>query len=204
MTIEQVVKSGYHSLRVPEDQDLIGRLQRRDGQAMVALYDLYGKLVYSIILRTVRDQAAAEDLAQETFLKVWNRIHTFDVEKGNFEGWLVTVARNRALDYLRSTATSPTVAASNLDDLERSGYFRSGEGPAELLAKKKAVTDALKSLPEDQREVIEMTHYEGMTQSEIAARLGKPLGTVKGMVRGALKKLRDAMTPGTLTGGALQ
>src|ERR1700744_5071167 len=89
---------------IPEDEDreLVKRLKLRDGQAMVSLYDKYGSLVYSVIFRAVADRATAEDLAQETFLRIWNRIHTFDDEKGKLQGWLVTVARNRAFDYLRS------------------------------------------------------------------------------------------------------
>lgn len=181
-------------LRVSEDRDLIERLQKRDAQAMVDLYDRYGKLIYSIILRTVRSSETAEDLTQETFLRVWTRIHTFSNERGNFQGWLVTVARNRALDYLRSTQSSLAVTDYSLDDLEKSGRFYLEQDQSDRIAKQNAVAQAMNLLPDDQREVIELTHYEGMTQTEIAEKLGKPLGTVKGMVRGALKKLRSSMT----------
>jgi RNA polymerase sigma-70 factor (ECF subfamily) len=181
-------------LRVLEDSDLIERLQRRDSQAMVDLYDRYGKLIYSIILRTVRSSATAEDLTQETFLRVWNRIHTFNNGRGNLQGWLVTVARNRALDYLRSQQSSTALTDYSLDDLEKAGRFYVEEDQSDRIAKQNAVTLAMNLLPEDQREVIELTHYQGMTQTEIAEKLGKPLGTVKGMVRGALKKLRISMT----------
>ncbi len=160
---------------------------------MVDLYDRYGKLIFSIILRTVRSTPTAEDLTQETFLRVWNRIHTFSNERGNLQGWLVTVARNRAFDYLRSQQSSVSLASSNLDELERAGHFYSELDQSDRIAKQNAVAQALNSLPEDQREVIHLTHYEGMTQTEIAEKLGKPLGTVKGLVRGALKKLRTAM-----------
>ncbi len=177
-----------------EDRELIERLQRREAQAMVDLYDRYGKLIYSIILRTVRSIATAEDLTQETFLRVWNRIHTFTNDRGNLQGWLVTVARNRAFDYLRSQQSSGALATSNLDDLERAGRFYDRLDNSERVAIQSAVTQALNSLPQEQREVIELTHYEGMTQTEIAHKLGKPLGTVKGLVRGALKKLRNSMT----------
>lgn len=177
-----------------EDRDLIDRLQRRDSQAMVDLYSRYGKLVYSIILRTVRSEPTAEDLTQETFLRVWNRIHTFSNERGNLQGWLVTVARNRAFDYLRSSQASVSLATSNLDELERAGHFYTELDQSDRLAKQNAVAQALNLLPDDQREVIQLTHYEGMTQTEIAQKLGKPLGTVKGLVRGALKKLRSCMT----------
>src|SRR5947208_2277283 len=84
------------------DTELIERLQRRDPQALAELYDRYGKLVYSVILRIVRDAAIAEDLVQETFLRVWNRVQGFDAGKGSIGPWLLAVARNRAIDYLRS------------------------------------------------------------------------------------------------------
>jgi len=181
-----------------DDPELVQRLQKRDPQAMVDLYDRYGKLIFSIILRAVRITPTAEDLTQETFLRVWNRIHTFQCERGNLQGWLVTVARNRAFDYLRSQQSSAILATSNLEDLERAGYFYSELDQSDRIAKQNAVTQALNQLPDDQREVIHLTHYEGMTQSEIAGKLGKPLGTVKGLVRGALKKLRNAMTEETV------
>lgn len=181
-----------------EDRELIERLQGRDSQAMVDLYDRYGKLVYSIILRAVRSSATAEDITQETFLRVWNRIHTFSSDRGNLQGWLITVARNRAFDYLRSQQSSQMLATSNLDDLERGGHFYSELDQSDRIAKQNAVTTALNLLPEEQRAVLELTHYEGMTQTEIAAKLGKPLGTIKGLVRGALKKLRNSMTEATV------
>jgi RNA polymerase sigma-70 factor (ECF subfamily) len=181
-----------------EDHELVERLQKRDPQAMVDLYDRYGKLIFSIIVRAVRITPTAEDLTQETFLRVWNRIHTFSCERGNLQGWLITVARNRAFDYLRSQQSAVNQATSNLDDLERTGHFYTELDQSDRIAKQNAVTQALNLLPADQREVIQLTHYEGMTQSEIAGRLGKPLGTVKGLVRGALKKLRDAMTEETV------
>ena len=186
--------AGTQTLSRTEDQSLIDRLQKRDPQAMVELYDRYGKLIFSIILRAVRITPTAEDLTQETFLRVWNKIHTFSNDRGNLQGWLVTVARNRAFDYLRSQQSSVSLASSNLDDLEKAGHFYCELDQSDRIAKQNAVTQALNLLPEEQREVIHLTHYEGMTQTEIAERLGKPLGTVKGLVRGALKKLKNAMS----------
>src|ERR1700723_108510 len=87
-----------------EDRALIERLKRRDPQALAELYDRYGRVAYSLVLRVVRDQAIAEDLVQETFLRVWNRVHSIDSERGAIGPWLLAVARNRAIDYLRSQA----------------------------------------------------------------------------------------------------
>jgi RNA polymerase sigma-70 factor, ECF subfamily len=183
-----------------EDKELVQRLKLRDGQAMVSLYDKYGSLVYSVIFRAVAESATAEDLTQETFLRIWNRIHTFDDEKGKLQSWLVTVARNRAFDYLRSIRNQSIQSSAPLEDLERAGCFASKEGsqgnPIDRIAREKAVCHALDSLNKDQREVIELTHFEGMTQTEISERLQKPLGTVKSLVKSALKNLRAAVREG--------
>src|ERR1700748_3103059 len=86
----------------PGDPELVARLPRRDPQALAALYDRYGRIVYSLILRVVRDSGIAEDLVQETFLRIWNRVQGFDAQKGAVAPWLLAVARNRAIDYVRS------------------------------------------------------------------------------------------------------
>jgi RNA polymerase sigma-70 factor (ECF subfamily) len=188
------------SIPEDEDRDLVKRLQLRDGQAMVSLYDKYGSLVYSVIFRAVADRATAEDLTQETFLRIWNRIHTFDDEKGKLQGWLVTVARNRAFDYLRSIRNQSVQSSAPLEDLERAGCFANkdaaNDNPVDRIAKEKAVSQALEGLSKDQREVIELTHFEGMTQTEISEKLRKPLGTVKSLVKSALKNLRAAVQEG--------
>ena len=175
-----------------DDQALVTRLKQREASAMGVLYDRFGGLLYSVIYRAVRDQATAEDLVQETFFRIWNRIHTFDAEKGRLEAWLVTIARNRAFDYLR-TLRGGAGEVTSFDELERSGYFATASGPrTDHVVQQRAVQQALTSLNEPQREVIELTHFEGMTQAEIADKLKKPLGTVKGLVRSALRVLREA------------
>src|SRR5262249_19887787 len=85
-----------------DDTGLVTRMQRRDPQALAELYDRYGRVVYALILRVVRDTGIAEDLVQETFLRVWNRVGGFDAQKGSIGPWLLAVARNRSIDYLRS------------------------------------------------------------------------------------------------------
>jgi RNA polymerase sigma-70 factor (ECF subfamily) len=110
-----------------QDRQLVQRLKLRDPNAMMDLYDSYARLLYSIILRAVNNSALAEDLTQEAFLRIWNRIGTFDQEKGNLQGWLVTVARNRAFDYLRSVRNAPDLSSVSLTDLERTGLFAAEE-----------------------------------------------------------------------------
>ncbi len=157
------------------------------------LYDRYGRLVFSIILRAVNDSGIAEDITQETFLRVWNRIGSFDEAKGNFQGWLVTVARNRAFDHLRSMRNTPAISPVSLTDLEHSGLCAVESSHSDQVVSAEAVRQALGKLTSEQREVIELTHFEGMTQTEIAGKLNKPLGTVKGLARSALKSLRSAV-----------
>ena len=176
-----------------QNQRLVQRLKRRDPNAMMELYDRYGRLIFSIIFRAVNDSGVAEDVTQETFLRIWNRIGSFDEAKGNFEGWLVTVARNRAFDHLRSMRNTPAISSVSLTDLERSGLYAVEPGYSDQVVSAEAVRDALARLSPDQREVIELTHFQGMTQTEIAGKLNKPLGTVKGLVRSALKSLRSAV-----------
>lgn len=170
------------------ERDLVVRLKARDAEAMDDLYDSYGRLIYSIILRAVRNEATAEDLAQESFIRIWARIHTFDETKGSLEAWLATLARNRAFDYLR--AVRNIRPAINIDDVGEQHFSYTREDASDKLAQKRTVKMALEGLSADQRTVIELTHFEGLTQTEIAERLSKPLGTVKSLVRSALKALR--------------
>jgi RNA polymerase sigma factor (sigma-70 family) len=165
-------------------------LKSRDPKAMVDLYDQFGRLVYSVILRAVRNPATAEDISQETFLRIWNRVATFDETKGRLEAWVVTVARNRAFDYLRALRGTETAASGNLEALDYLGRQASTDDISDQLLRRQVVKESLESLSPDQREVIELTHFEGMSQTEMADKLKKPLGTVKGLVRSALKVLR--------------
>jgi RNA polymerase sigma-70 factor (ECF subfamily) len=186
-----------------QERQLIRRLKQRDPDAMMDLYDRYSRLLYSIVFRAVNNTAIAEEITQEVFLRIWNRVRTFDEEKGNLEAWLVTVARNRAFDYLRSIRNAPDTSSVSLSDLERSSLFATEGIAADRSAAAHAVRRALAALNQDQREVIELTHFEGMTQTEIAGRLSKPLGTVKSLVRSALKNLRSTLiATGSLTGDA--
>ena len=106
-----------------EDRALIERLKQRDPEAMGELYNRFGRIALAIIVRIVRDRATAEDLLQETLLKVWNRVAGFDGERGTLGPWVLTIARNRAIDYLRSTDARHNQAACDLERLERPYLF---------------------------------------------------------------------------------
>jgi RNA polymerase sigma-70 factor (ECF subfamily) len=169
------------------------RLQRRDPRALGELYDRYGRLAYALILRVVRDVGAAEDLVQETFLRVWTRAQAFDAQKGSIGPWLLAVARNRAIDYLRSAGGRER----NNVEFEETGHpslFIDMEQGILASDRARRVKAAVEKLSASQRQVIELAYFEGLTQTEMAERMGQPLGTVKTWVRSALKNLRDQIT----------
>jgi len=177
-----------------DDRNLAERLKRGEPPAMAELYDRYGKLAYSVIYRIVRDVGVAEELVQEAFLRVWNRAQGFDAERGALGPWLLAVARNRAIDYVRSSGGKMARGSLELAHAEQQpSVFVNFE--AEVLSQDRArrVRGALDRLNENQRHVIELAYFEGLSQSEMAERMGQPLGTVKTWVRTALKNLRQEL-----------
>jgi RNA polymerase sigma-70 factor (ECF subfamily) len=181
------------AIRAPEgDADLVVRLQRRDAQALAELYDRYGRIVYSMILRVVRDTGIAEDLVQETFIRIWNRVQAFDAQKGSIGPWLLAVARNRAIDYLRS-ASGRERNAVEFEETDHPSLYTDMEPGILASEKARVVKAAVQKLSANQRQVIELAYFEGLSQTEMAERMGQPLGTVKTWVRAALKTLRDEL-----------
>src|SRR5262245_15654059 len=175
-----------------DDSSLVARMQRRDPKALAELYDRYGRVTYSLILRVVRDTGIAEDLVQETFLRVWNRVNGFDAQKGSIGPWLLAVARNRAIDYLRSSAGRERNAVE-YEEVEHPSLFCDMEKDILSSDKARIVKSAIEKLAPNQRQVIELAYFEGLSQTEMAERMGQPLGTVKTWVRTALKNLRDEL-----------
>ena len=178
---------------VDGDPELVARLQRRDPEALAQLYDRYGRLAYSLIYRVVRNPSAAEDLLQETFMRVWNRVGSFDAERGALGPWVLAVARNRAIDYLRSVEGRMQAGAVDLDRIEHPAQFSGIESSALAIDRVRRLKSAFEKLSPNQRMVIELAYYEGMSQTEMAERLKQPLGTVKTWTRSALKTLRDEL-----------
>jgi RNA polymerase sigma-70 factor (ECF subfamily) len=181
------------------DGDLLVRLQRRDPQALAELYDRYGGIVFRLILRMVRDSGTAEDLVQETFLRVWNRVSGFDSERGALGPWLLAVARNRAIDHLRSRGARAENTVE-LNGIENPGLFAAAASDPLHFDLARHVKQALGRLTPQQREAIELAYFEGLSQTEIAERMGQPLGTVKTWMRRALELMRKAL-PSTLARG---
>jgi RNA polymerase sigma-70 factor (ECF subfamily) len=173
------------------DRDLARRLKGGDTTAMACLYDRFGASVYAIALRMVRNAGTAEDLVQETFLRIWNSIELFDEDRGALGAWVAAIARNRVLDHLRSLDWRMTRAACGLRGIERHQAVDPQREDEELHSP--ALTRAVTGLTSDQRRVLEMAYIEGLSQTEIAVRIRRPVGTVKTWSRGALKSLGSSM-----------
>lgn len=175
------------------DPELAERLKRRDPQAMADLYDRYSRLVYSQIHRIVRDAGVAEDLTQEAFLRIWNRVNAFDGQRGALAAWLLAVARNRAIDYLRSTDGRMARSGHDMAYTEAPVLFANLETELVASDRAKRIREALQKLNANQRAVIELAYFEGLSQTEMAERLDQPLGTIKTWIRTALKNLRGEL-----------
>jgi RNA polymerase sigma-70 factor, ECF subfamily len=174
------------------DGALIAKLRERNPDAMAELYDRFGRIVYSVIFRVVRNASVAEELVQESFLRAWNRAGAFDAERGKIGPWLLTIARNRAIDHLRSSAGQQEATTYELASSERVSIYVNTEDKMLDQEQARRIRAAFAKLNENQRQVLEMAYFEGLSQSEMAARLGQPLGTVKTWVRTALITLRES------------
>ena len=159
-------------------------------QALRALYDACSGKIMAVALRLLGDRSEAEDVVQETFLEVWRRAAEYDPARATAETWAVVIGRSRALDRLRSrSAAARAVSAQALEPTSADPAPESAEGHEE----RARVRGALSALPPEQREALELACFEGLTQSEIAARTGQPLGTVKTRVRLAMEKIGAAL-----------
>lgn len=170
-----------------DDMGLLTRIQSGDQEAMSALFDRYGAMVYSVALRVMKDTGEAEDVMQEIFVQVWKNPSAFVSGRGSLGGWLVVVARNRAIDMIRRRHPSEPVESFTLPsstDLAR-------EAERNLLLKK--IRGAMLSLPDEQKQSVELAFFEGLSHSEIAEKTGDPLGTVKTRIRLALMTIRKAL-----------
>lgn len=181
------------NIALPDEQDLAQRLRDGDSRALERLYDVYGPLVYRLVLRIVKDSQAAEDIVQETFIRLWERAQRIDENATVIGPWIATIGRNRALDYLRSKDSKQARNTTSFDPEQV--LATSGTVEKWMLTKESArqVTNVLQMLNERQRQVIELAYYGGLSQSQIAERLNQPLGTVKSLTRTALMALRSAL-----------
>ena len=181
-----------------DDEELMQRLAYRDLVAFRALYDRYGNLVYSAALRVVRDAQIAEDMVQEIFLRIWRKPESYVAQRGRFVTWLTSVTRNRGVDEVRSRGRRFRHETASPEEQERELPASEQDDPAltaELSDQRRLILAALTQIPAEQREIIELAYFGGLTQQEIADLLSQPLGTVKTRIRLGMQKLRAALTP---------
>jgi RNA polymerase sigma-70 factor, ECF subfamily len=178
----------------PDDAALVQRVVGRDASALGALYDRHHRLLFSLILRVLRDRGEAEDVLQEVFVRVWERAETYAPSLGAPSAWLVRIARNRAIDRLRSRLVRAHVSEAT-DDPPRDApaVAPDPESLAQMSESRRAILAALDGMPPEQRRLIEAAYFEGYTQSELAEKFGLPLGTVKTRIRTAMQALREKL-----------
>ena len=172
------------------DEAVIALIARSNEQALGELYDRFGRVAYGLALRILRDDALAEDAVQEAFLSAWRRADTFMPERAKASTWLLTIVHRRAVDLVRREERR------RAEPIEAAGD-RPGDGPAEDLVwlryERERVQAALRQLPDQQREALELAYYGGFTQSELAERLGQPIGTIKSRMFSGLGRLRELL-----------
>lgn len=176
-----------------DDHALLRHIAARDERALGLLYDRYGGLVYTLALRVLGDRELAEEILQDTFLRCWQGVETFDPSRGRVAGWLMGVARNRAIDVLRGRQHQARMRESETIDGDMGRSEPSQADESEAIALRHTVNEALGSLTAAQRQAIELAYYGGLTQSEVARKLGEPLGTIKTRMRDGIGKLRDVL-----------
>lgn len=176
--------------------ELIDRIANKDRKAIAELYDRYAKLIYSLIFKIVKKKDDTEEVMQEVFLQIWEKAPSFDANKGNVYVWIVTMTRNKSIDRLRSKRYKQDKLNSDIEPFTL--FLPSADADAldQAVASEQAVRlqQALTELPDNQRELLEQSYFEGYSQSELAERHNLPLGTVKTRMRSGLKKLKDVLT----------
>jgi RNA polymerase sigma-70 factor (ECF subfamily) len=190
--LDEVYRLNYQGL---EDLELLAKIGEQDRQALAALYDRYGRRVFALAVRMLNDTVGSEEVTQDVFMSVWRRGASYTLKKGKFTTWLFSIAHNRTIDELRKRRRDRSRENADIDDHLN---IQSGDiSPADAAvaqseyAKMRA---AMEKLPVEQKSVVDLSYFKGLTQTEIATKTGQPLGTVKTRMRLALKKLRTALS----------
>ena len=170
------------------DDSLVERVVEGEQQALLALYDRHASRVYAVALRILGDAMSAEEVTQDVFLKLWSRARSYLSSRGAFATWLLTIARNAALDRLRLERRRPAIS----DDAEPDEVWQDipDESSSSEEARWRSLYFAVQALPPEQRQVIELAYYQGLSHSQIAEHLGWPVGTVKTRLRMGMEQLR--------------
>lgn len=178
------------------DAELVARICQRDPDALGAIYDRYAHAAYGLVLRITHDHGVTEDLIQELFIRLWNRAGEFNASRGALGVWILSIARNLAIDHVRSAQAR---FAQRMAPVEQLDYFRAPSpeaGQESVIDRARAVRTAMASLNPNEKQVLELAYFEGCSHTEIATRLGAPLGTVKSWMRAALSRIRDSAKEG--------
>jgi RNA polymerase sigma-70 factor (ECF subfamily) len=173
-----------------EDTELLQLMAQEDVNALSELYDRYGRMVFSLALKITKDHRSSEEITQDVFYRIWERAYSYIKEKARVRTWILTVARNRAIDVYRINKRDRTISAERIP-FEISSKER--ENFHECVEQRQIVWEAVSSLSSKQRKPLELAFYQGYSHSEIAKILGEPLGTVKTRIRTGLQKLRSKL-----------
>lgn|SRR5215510_9895568 len=173
------------------DVELLHAVAARDDAALACLYDRHRLILFGLLLRILNSREEAEDVLQEVFLQIWRRAGDFDEGRGRAITWMITLARSRAIDRLRLLTARYRLAASAMQ--ETANYVPDATLETAGSEQREIVAGALAQIPDEQRRTLILAYFEGLTQSEIATRLGAPLGTVKTRMRSGMLKLRELL-----------
>lgn len=179
------------------DEALLSLVASSDEDALAALYDRFGRIAYGLALRILRDPALAQDAVQEAFLGVWRNADRFLAERAKASTWILTLVHRRAVDLVRREDVR---RGEPLERAPEPADPRTAEDEASLGFQRRLVQEALSQLSPEQREALELGYYGGLTQSELAERLGQPLGTIKSRMFTGLSRLRDLLDEAGLEG----
>lgn len=172
---------------------LLDRLRRRESEALGEVYDRYNRPVFSLLLRMTGERPVAEELLQETFLRLWRKADAFEPSRGAILPWLLTIARNLALDRIRSSGERQRRREDVPEALPEKGSSARGEAWLDARRQAERVRATLSALPQEQRRALELAYFQGMSHSEVATAMERPLGTVKTWVRSGLSRLREQL-----------
>jgi RNA polymerase sigma factor (sigma-70 family) len=172
------------------DEALISLVASSDDGALAELYDRFGRVAYGLALRILRDEALAQDAVQEAFLAVWHSADRFLAERAKASTWILTLVHRRSVDLVRREDRR---RGEPLERAPEAATTSTAEDEVALGFQRRVVQEALRRLPAEQREALELGYYGGLTQSELAERLGQPLGTIKSRMFAGLTRLRDLL-----------
>ncbi|GIW07726.1 MAG: DNA-directed RNA polymerase sigma-70 factor [Dehalococcoidia bacterium] len=188
-----MVARGVRSELDRRDEELLARFERDDLEALQEFYDRHHAAAFGLALRMLGDRGAAEDVVQDAFVAAWRRAVSYNAARGSVRGWFLGIVRHRAIDVIRQRAGQPALVPIDnaLATADKTDVYRDVARTIDAQAVRRALLD----LPDEQRQTIELAYFKGLTCVEVADRMRVPVGTVKGRLRLAMKKLRAVLTP---------